>query len=51
VSEDQKSDDQTPSIQVPEDDDIPAEDATSPQVMFAREHSQAEGDVEEEDDI
>jgi hypothetical protein len=51
VSEDQKSDDQTPSIQVPEDDDIPAEDATSPQVMFAGEHSQAEGDVEEEDDI
>jgi hypothetical protein len=51
VSEDQKSDHRIPAIQVPEDDDIPAEDATSSQVMFARERSQAEGDVDEEDDI
>ncbi|NJC68039.1 hypothetical protein HC028_26545 [Planosporangium flavigriseum] len=51
MSEAQKSTDQVPSYQVPEAGDIPAEDATSPQVMYARERDQAEGDVEQEDEV
>jgi hypothetical protein len=42
---------QVPSRQVPEAGDIPAEDATSPQVEYAREHDQAEGDDDQEDDV
>jgi hypothetical protein len=38
------SEDQVPSRQVPEADDIPAEDATSPQV----EQAQSEGDEDED---
>ncbi|HEV7897195.1 MAG TPA: hypothetical protein VGP31_05065 [Planosporangium sp.] len=45
------SEEQVPSIQVPEADDIPAEDATSPQVEQARERDQAEGDSEQEDEV
>jgi hypothetical protein len=45
------SEDQVPSRQVPEADDIPAEDATSPQVEHARDRDQSEGDDDQEDDV
>ncbi|MGC9669538.1 hypothetical protein ACNTMW_23670 [Planosporangium sp. 12N6] len=41
---------QVPCLQVPEAGDIPAEDATSPQVEHAGDHDQAEGDVDQEDE-
>jgi hypothetical protein len=45
------SEDQVPSLQVPEAGDIPAEDATSPQVEHARDRDQAEGDDDQEDAV
>jgi hypothetical protein len=42
------SEDKVPARQVPEADDIPAEDATSPQVEQARDKAQAEGDEDED---
>ncbi|GII21519.1 hypothetical protein [Planosporangium mesophilum] len=45
------TEEQVPSLQVPEAGDIPAEDATSPQVEQARDRDQAEGDVDQEDEV
>jgi hypothetical protein len=50
MTEDQVAEDRVASYQVPEAGDIPAEDATSPQVEYARIHDQAEGDVDQEDE-
>lgn len=51
MTEEQKINDQVPCYQAPEAGDIPAEDATSPQVMYAPEHDQAEGDREQEEEV
>ncbi|NJC73826.1 hypothetical protein HC031_29535 [Planosporangium thailandense] len=44
------SENEVPSLQVPEAGDIPAEDATSPQVEHAQDRDQAEGDVNQEEE-